>query len=58
MVVGQQDLGDMPRAVVRAANLFDAVGEVTLARAGEPVEAVMVPAALVRDSDNKKPRTY
>ena len=50
MVVGEQDLGDMPRAVVRAANLFDAVGEVTSARAGEPVAAVIVPAALVRDS--------
>ena len=50
MVVGQQDLGEMPRAVVRAANLFDAVGEVTAAKDGEPVEAVMVPAALVADS--------
>ena len=50
MVVGQQDLGDIPRVVVRAANLFDAVGEVTSAKAGEPVEAVMVPAALVGTS--------
>ena len=50
VVVGQQDLGDIPRVVVRAANLFDAVGEITSARAGEPVEAVMVPAALVADS--------
>jgi diguanylate cyclase (GGDEF)-like protein len=33
---------------VHADNLFDAVGEVTVARAGEPVSAVLVPTELVQ----------
>jgi diguanylate cyclase (GGDEF)-like protein len=38
----------MPQTVVHAANLFDAVGEITVASSSEPVSAVVVPAPLVR----------
>ena len=47
IVVGGQKVGEVPRTVVRAANLFDAVGEVTLAGDAEPVDAVVIPAAMV-----------
>ena len=47
VVVGGQELGEVPRTVVRAANLFDAIGEVTLAPDAEPVDAVVIPAAMV-----------
>ncbi len=47
VVVGGQELGEVPRTVVRAANLFDAIGEVTLAGDAEPVDAVVIPAAMV-----------
>ena len=36
------------RRVIHADNLFDAVGEVTVATASQPVEAVVVPVDLVR----------
>ena len=49
VVVGGQELGEVPRTVVRAANLFDAIGEVTLAGDAEPVDAVVIPAAMVGD---------
>ena len=38
------------RRITRAANLFDAVGEVTAATSAEPVAAVVVPLELVRGS--------
>ncbi len=47
VVVGGQEVGDVARTVVRAANLFDAVGEVTLAGDAEPVDAVVIPSAMV-----------
>ena len=47
VVVGGQEVGEVTRTVVRAANLFDAVGEVTLAGDTEPVDAVVIPAAMV-----------
>ena len=47
VVVGGQELGEVPRTVVRAANLFDAIGEVALAGDAEPVDAVVIPAAMV-----------
>jgi len=49
IVVGGQELGEVTRTVVRAANLFDAIGEVTLSGDAEPVEAVVIPAAMVGD---------
>jgi len=49
VVVGRHDLGDIPGAV-GADNLFDAVGEVMLGTAAEPVDAVVVPSALVPGS--------
>ena len=49
VVVGRHDLGDMPDAVV-AENLFDAVGEVMLATAARPVDAVVMPSKLVPGS--------
>ncbi|MHC4768895.1 MAG: sensor domain-containing diguanylate cyclase, partial [Planctomycetota bacterium] len=49
VVVGDPTIHDpMPQTVVHAANLFDAVGEVTVASSAEPVSAVVVPAPLVR----------
>jgi diguanylate cyclase (GGDEF)-like protein len=49
VVVGDPTIQDlMPQTVVHAANLFDAVGEVTVASSAEPVSAVVVPAPLVR----------
>ncbi len=46
---GTGSAGEMKgRAVVRADNLFDAVGEVTVSSAADPVEAIVVPAAVVR----------
>ena len=49
VVVGDPTtLDTMPQTVVHAANLFDAVGEVTVASSAEPVSAVVVPAPLVR----------
>ncbi len=47
VVVGGQSVGEVKRTVVRAANLFEAVGEVTLAPDAEPVDAVVIPAAMV-----------
>jgi len=41
------ELGHVGRPIVRAANLFDAVGEVTVASATRPIAAVVVPASLV-----------
>jgi diguanylate cyclase (GGDEF)-like protein len=38
----------MPQTVIHAANLFDAVGEVTVASSAQPVSAVVVPAPMVR----------
>ena len=49
VVVGRHDLVDFPGAVV-AENLFDAVGEVMLATAARPVDAVVMPSALVQGS--------
>ena len=37
VVVGSQEFGEIPGTVVHAANLFDAVGEVTVAGDAEPV---------------------
>jgi diguanylate cyclase (GGDEF)-like protein len=48
IVVGPSpDLGDAAETIVHAANLFEAVGEVTIATATEPVDAVFVPARLL-----------
>ncbi len=38
------------RKVVHADSLYDAIGEVTVAPASEPVAAVLVPAAAVGES--------
>jgi diguanylate cyclase (GGDEF)-like protein len=43
IVVGDTDSPATPRPVLRAANLFDALGEVTRATAQRPVAAVLVP---------------
>jgi diguanylate cyclase (GGDEF)-like protein len=49
VVVGEPSTPDaLPQTVVHADNLFDAVGEVTVASSAEPVSAVVVPAPLVR----------
>ncbi|MHC4414099.1 MAG: GGDEF domain-containing protein [Planctomycetota bacterium] len=40
----------LPREIIRAANLFDAVGEVKIATAASPVSAVVVPVDCVRTS--------
>jgi len=47
VVVGGQEFGDVARTVVHAANLFDAIGEVTVAGDAEPVDAVVIPAAMI-----------
>ena len=39
--------GELPQSVIHADNLFDAVGEVTVATASQPVSAVVVPKELV-----------
>jgi diguanylate cyclase (GGDEF)-like protein len=39
---------ELPQTVIHADNLFDAVGEVTVASSAEPVSAVVVPAPLVQ----------
>ena len=52
VVVGRPDgVDDLPRTVIRARNLFDAVGEVTVATAAEPISAVVVPTDMVRGSE-------
>ena len=48
IVVGDAEVSATPRPVLRAANLFDALAEVTQATAQHPVAAVLVPAELVR----------
>jgi diguanylate cyclase (GGDEF)-like protein len=52
VVVGQPPTTDeLPQGVIHAENLFEAVGEVTVATAAEPVSAVVVPASLIRGSE-------
>jgi diguanylate cyclase (GGDEF)-like protein len=42
--------GELAQSVVHADNLFDAVGEITVASSAEPVSAVVVPTQLVQGS--------
>jgi diguanylate cyclase (GGDEF)-like protein len=51
VVVGRRETAvALPDTVVHADNLFDAVGEVSVAGAGQPVSAVVVPTAFVTGS--------
>jgi diguanylate cyclase (GGDEF)-like protein len=48
VIVGRpKGAGELPQSVIHADNLFDAVGEVTVATASQPVSAVVVPTELV-----------
>ncbi len=51
VTVGEfRDLGDLSRTMVQADNLFDALGEIRVSSAGQPVDAVLMPARLVKGS--------